>query len=94
MNAKDFGFFVRITDSSSGFEKEGLVHIAQITPGAQRLERPEESGFSIGDTVWAKLTQVREDGKLSLSMKDCDQATGSDISAVQDGRNLLKRSLA
>jgi len=68
----DFGFFVQIKDALTGFRKEGLVHVSQIRQGKQRLEKAEDSGFEQQDKVYVKLTQIREDGKLSLSMKECD----------------------
>jgi len=93
VNARDFGFFVKLRHPESGAEREGLVHIAQILQGQKRLEKPEESGFRVGDAVFVKLLQIRDDKKLSLSMKACDQASGGEVSARQDGRHLLKRSL-
>ena len=33
----------------------------------------------MNDEVYVKLTQIRDDGKLSLSMKECDQYTGIDL---------------
>jgi predicted RNA-binding protein with RPS1 domain len=36
------------------------------------LEKAVESGYDANDEVYVKLTQIREDGKLSLSMKECD----------------------
>lgn len=93
MSAKPFGFFVRIKEPDSRHHQEGLVHISQIRQGQKRLERPEDSGFRVGDSVYVKLLQMRG-GKLSLSMKECDQTTGRAVSQQEDGRNLLKRSIA
>jgi len=75
----DFGFFVQIQDSSSRARKEGLVHVSQIRNSRQRLERAQDAGFEPNDLVWVKLTQIREDGKLSFSMKECEQETGADL---------------
>jgi predicted RNA-binding protein with RPS1 domain len=57
---------------------EGLVHVSQIRNGA-RLEKAAYSGYDVNDEVYVKLTQVRDDGKLSLSMKECDQYSGLDL---------------
>jgi len=94
MNLKPFGLFVRIRDPESGFEREGLVHIGKIRPGRERLERPEDAGYARGDTVYVKLAEIRDDQKMSLSMQDCDQHTGLEATRLQDGRKLLKHSLA
>jgi predicted RNA-binding protein with RPS1 domain len=91
---KDFGFFVRIKDEEARHEREGLVHVGQIKAGGPRLERPQDSGYQIGDSVYAKVTQIRDDGKLSLSMKQVDQASGSELERNDAGRKLLQNSLA
>ena len=33
-----------------------------------------DAGFEVGGKVW-----VRDDGKLSFSMKECDQESGTDL---------------
>lgn len=43
------------------------------------LTRAQESGYDRDDRVWAKLTQIRRDGKLNFSMKECDQDRGTDL---------------
>ena len=78
MKAQDFGFFVLIEDAVTRYRKEGLVHVSQIRQGV-RLEKAIDSGYDINDEVYVKLTQIREDGKLSLSMKECDQYAGVDL---------------
>ena len=44
-----------------------------------RLEKAADSGYEVNDPVFAKLVQIRDDGKLSLSMKECDQDNGADL---------------
>jgi hypothetical protein len=36
------------------------------------LERASDAGYEKDDRVWAKLTQIRKDGKLNFTMKECD----------------------
>lgn len=55
-----YGAFIRLDNCLSG-----LVHISQISN--RRLKTPNEV-LSIGDSVTAKLTQIKE-GKLSLSIR-------------------------
>ena len=55
-----YGAFVRLENGLSG-----LVHISQISN--KRLKTPTEV-LSVGDSVTAKLTQIK-DGKLSLSIR-------------------------
>jgi len=43
------------------------------------LERAHDSGYEKDDRVWAKLTQIRKDGKLNFSIKECDQDRGVDL---------------
>ena len=43
------------------------------------LERAHDAGFEKGDWVWAKLTQIRNDGKLNFSIKEVDQNNGQDL---------------
>ena len=76
ISVKDFGFFVRIKDPVTGYEREGLVHVGQIRSGTVRLETARDSGYDVDNEVYAKLIQIREDGKISLSMKECDQTLG------------------
>ena len=76
----DFGLFIRVDLSSSHSTRnklgmrncEGLVHVSQIRFGRQMLERAQDSGYEKDDRVWAKLTQIRKDGKLNFTMKECD----------------------
>ena len=51
---------------------DGLVHISQIT-NTKRLKHPKEM-LSVGDKVKVKVTGIK-DGKISLSMKACEEPT-------------------
>jgi polyribonucleotide nucleotidyltransferase len=67
----DFGAFVNFFGP-----KDGLVHISQLTQG-----RPETVGEVIkeGQEVFVKLLGFDDRGKVRLSMKIVDQATGKEI---------------
>jgi polyribonucleotide nucleotidyltransferase len=67
----DFGAFVNFFGA-----KDGLVHISQLTQG-----RPETVGEVVkeGQEVYVKLLGFDDRGKVRLSMKIIDQATGQEI---------------
>ncbi|GGB48045.1 polyribonucleotide nucleotidyltransferase [Roseibium aquae] len=67
----DFGAFVNFFGA-----KDGLVHISQLAPTkvAKTTDVVKE-----GDKVWVKLMGFDERGKVRLSMKVVDQATGKEI---------------
>ena len=67
----DFGAFVNFFGA-----KDGLVHISQLaeTRVAKTTDVVKE-----GDKVWVKLLGFDERGKVRLSMKIVDQATGKEI---------------
>lgn len=67
----DFGAFVNFLGS-----KDGLVHISEIKP--QRIERVSDF-LKVGDEVKVKVLGVDDRGKVKLSMKAVDQATGEDL---------------
>jgi polyribonucleotide nucleotidyltransferase len=71
VKAVDFGAFVNFFGA-----KDGLVHISQLAPGrvAKTTDVVKE-----GDKVWVKLLGFDERGKVRLSMKVVDQATGQEI---------------
>ncbi len=73
----DFGAFVNFLGS-----KDGLVHISEITK-----ERVGKVGDVLkeGQEVRVKVLGVDDRGKVKLSMKVVDQATGEDLSVKQDG---------
>jgi polyribonucleotide nucleotidyltransferase len=71
----DFGAFVNFFGA-----KDGLVHISQLAP--RRVNKVTDV-VKEGDKVKVKLLGVDERGKVRLSMKAVDQATGEDIEGKQ-----------
>src|SRR5712675_2497332 len=71
----DFGAFVNFFGA-----KDGLVHISQL---AQRRVQNVKDVVKEGDKVKVKLLGFDERGKVRLSMKVVDQATGEDLEAKQ-----------
>ena len=67
----DFGAFVNFLGS-----KDGLVHISEIA--AQRIGKVSDV-VNVGDEVRVKVLGVDDRGKVKLSMKAVDQATGADM---------------
>jgi polyribonucleotide nucleotidyltransferase len=67
----DFGAFVNFFGA-----KDGLVHISQLA--ANRVAKSTDV-VKEGDKVWVKLMGFDERGKVRLSMKVVDQATGQEI---------------
>jgi polyribonucleotide nucleotidyltransferase len=67
----DFGAFVNFFGS-----RDGLVHISQLAAGrvAKTTDVVQE-----GQKVWVKLMGFDDRGKVRLSMKVVDQATGKEI---------------
>ena len=67
----EFGAFVNFFGA-----KDGLVHISQLTQG-----RPQTVGEVVkeGQEVYVKLLGFDDRGKVRLSMKIVDQATGQEI---------------
>ncbi|MBM3522320.1 MAG: polyribonucleotide nucleotidyltransferase [Alphaproteobacteria bacterium] len=72
----DFGAFVNFMGS-----RDGLVHISELAP--RRVEKTTDI-VKVGDQVKVKLIGFDERGKVKLSMKRVDQATGADISEQFD----------
>ncbi len=68
----DFGAFVNFMGS-----KDGLVHISELAP--RRVEKTGDV-VKVGDTVKVKLIGFDDRGKVKLSLRRVDQATGADIS--------------
>jgi polyribonucleotide nucleotidyltransferase len=68
----DFGAFVNFMGS-----KDGLVHISELAP--RRVEKTGDV-VKVGDAVKVKLIGFDDRGKVKLSMRRVDQATGADIS--------------
>ncbi|MCB1501138.1 MAG: S1 RNA-binding domain-containing protein, partial [Bauldia sp.] len=71
----DFGAFVNFFGA-----KDGLVHISQLAPG--RVAKTTDV-IKEGDKVWVKLLGFDERGKVRLSMKVVDQATGEEIKQAE-----------
>jgi polyribonucleotide nucleotidyltransferase len=67
----DFGAFVNFLGS-----KDGLVHISELTQG--RVGKTTDV-VNQGDSVKVKVIGFDERGKVKLSMRVVDQATGADI---------------
>jgi polyribonucleotide nucleotidyltransferase len=68
----DFGAFVNFLGS-----RDGLVHISELAP--QRVGRTSDV-VNMGDEVKVKVIGFDDRGKIKLSMKQVDQATGDDLS--------------
>jgi polyribonucleotide nucleotidyltransferase len=68
----DFGAFVNFLGS-----RDGLVHISELAP--QRVKQVSDV-VSVGQAVKVKVIGMDDRGKVKLSMKVVDQATGEDIS--------------
>jgi ATP-dependent RNA helicase DHX8/PRP22 len=71
---KDFGVFVELSLSSSP-RPEGLVHISQLA--ATMVNKPEDV-VKKGQSVKVKVIALSAN-RVSLSMKEVDQTTGSDL---------------
>jgi polyribonucleotide nucleotidyltransferase len=67
----DFGAFVNFLGA-----KDGLVHISEL--GQDRVNRTADV-LSVGDKVKVKVVGFDDRGKVKLSMRVVDQATGADI---------------
>jgi polyribonucleotide nucleotidyltransferase len=66
----DFGAFVNFFG-----KRDGLVHVSQIAN--TRLNHPSDA-LKEGQEVWVKLLGFDDRGKVRLSMKIVDQATGQE----------------
>lgn len=74
VSIQSFGCFVQLGNGDQ--YKDGLLHISCITAD-ERPERVEER-LALGDTVWVKVTEVRESElKYSLDMRYLNQQDGS-----------------
>ncbi len=69
----DFGAFVNFLGN-----RDGLVHISELA--AQRVAKVSDV-IQVGDQVKVKVIGIDDRGKIKLSMRSVDQATGRDISA-------------
>jgi polyribonucleotide nucleotidyltransferase len=68
----DFGAFVHFLGA-----RDGLVHISELAP--RRVGKVTDV-VAEGDMVKVKVMGVDDRGKVNLSMRAVDQATGEDIS--------------
>jgi len=68
----DFGAFMNFLGS-----RDGLVHISELAP--QRVNKTTDV-VNMGDEVKVKVIGFDDRGKIKLSMKAVDQATGEDLS--------------
>ncbi len=68
----DFGAFVNFLGA-----RDGLVHISELAQG--RVNKTADI-VSVGDAVRVKVMGFDDRGKVKLSMRVVDQATGADIS--------------
>ncbi len=69
----DFGAFVNFLGA-----RDGLVHISELAP--YRVAKVTDI-VKVGDLVKVKVLGFDDRGKVKLSMKQVDQATGEDIGA-------------
>lgn len=76
----NFGAFV---DLGSG--KEGLLHISKIS--SKRVEKVEDV-LSIGDEVTVKVTEIDNQGRINLSMKDLE----SNIEKKKENQKISQKS--
>jgi len=72
----DFGAFVNFLGS-----RDGLVHISELA--AQRVGKVTDV-INVGDTVKVKVLGFDDRGKVKLSMKQVDQATGADLTKKEE----------
>jgi polyribonucleotide nucleotidyltransferase len=82
----EFGAFVNFFGA-----KDGLVHISQLA--SQRVQKTSDV-VKEGDKVKVKLLGFDERGKVRLSMKVVDQATGEDLDAKQKAQREQERAAA
>ena len=71
-----FGAFVDL-----GGNNEGLVHISKISN--KRIEKVEDV-LAVGDTVKVKITEIDDQGKISLSMKEFETITDTEKEEKED----------
>ncbi|SEH46177.1 polyribonucleotide nucleotidyltransferase [Magnetospirillum fulvum] len=79
----DFGAFVNFLGS-----RDGLVHISELS--RERVAKVADV-IKQGDSVKVKVLGFDDRGKVKLSMKQVDQATGEDISAQIEAEKAERR---
>ncbi len=82
----DFGAFVNFLGS-----RDGLVHVSEL---AQTRVNKTADVVNVGDAVKVKVLGFDDRGKVKLSMRVVDQATGADISDSVGSRPGRERSEA
>ncbi|NPD69545.1 polyribonucleotide nucleotidyltransferase [Lichenicola cladoniae] len=75
----DFGAFVNFLGA-----RDGLVHISELAQG--RVAKTADV-VSVGDAVKVKVMGFDDRGKVKLSMRVVDQATGADITDAVGGKS-------
>ncbi len=55
------------------------MHVSQIRSGRKRWKKAQDACYEVDDLVYVKLKQIKDDGKLSFSIKECDQESGVDL---------------
>jgi polyribonucleotide nucleotidyltransferase len=75
----DFGAFVNYFGS-----RDGLVHVSQLKE--ERVAKTTDV-VKEGDKVWVKMMGFDERGKVRLSMKVVDQATGQEIKREKEAKS-------
>ena len=71
-----FGAFVDL-----GGNNEGLVHISKISN--KRIEKVEDV-LAVGDTVKVRISEIDDQGKISLSMKEFETITDTEKEEKED----------
>jgi polyribonucleotide nucleotidyltransferase len=79
----DFGAFVNFLGS-----RDGLVHISELAP--QRVKQVGDV-VQVGQAVKVKVIGMDDRGKVKLSMKVVDQATGADITEQVEAERRAQR---
>ena len=78
----DFGCFVELEVSSREPQREGLVHVSNMST---RKVKPQDV-VNRGDRVWVKVISLTNN-RIGLSMRDVDQKSGEDLLATAGGLN-------
>ena len=85
-----FGAFCELLDASGAApppgrrSAQGLLHISQLS-SSRRVDNVEDV-VSLGETLKVKVVKIDEAGKIGLSLKDVDQATGRDLDPSNSNR--------
>ncbi len=79
----EFGAFVNFLGA-----RDGLVHISELAQG--RVNKTTDV-VNMGDQVRVKVLGLDDRGKVKLSMRVVDQATGADISGQVGGKAASRR---